>query len=86
MVIDEVDRVAAGSVASIPAANARCSPSGSGPSASADSLGRSVASSGTIASPTAAPASARRRCLVPSRVPVPNAKLIVAVLSTARSS
>jgi|GEM_PF-3677753 len=68
------------------AATARCSASGSEVSASADNRARNVASCGTIASPTAAPASVRRRCLVPSTVSTPNAKPRVAVVSTARSS
>ena len=72
-------------MASIPAAKARCSASGSEESARAPSRARNVASSGIVASPTAAPASARRRCLVPSTVPAPNAKPSVAVVSTPRS-
>src|SRR5664280_1519688 len=65
------------------AATARCSASGSEVSASADNRARNVASCGTIASPTAAPASVARRCLVPSTVSTPNAKPRVAVVSTA---
>src|SRR5450759_675702 len=58
---------------------------GSDPLASADNRARSVASCGATPSTTAAPASARRKCLVPSTVSTPRAKPTVAVVNTARS-